>query len=78
MEANATDASASNVVVPLGTNENVGLDQLPKELHEMKIRDDEANNLDHKENKAVVVNGRRTEDGHVISTTIGGRNGQPK
>ncbi|KAL4192720.1 hypothetical protein AMTRI_Chr06g195730 [Amborella trichopoda] len=41
MEANATDASASNVVVPPGTNENVGLDQLPKELHEMKIRDDE-------------------------------------
>ncbi|KAL4188239.1 hypothetical protein AMTRI_Chr09g43120 [Amborella trichopoda] len=78
MEANATDASASNAVVPLGTNENVGLDQLPKELHEMKIRDDKANSLDHKDTEAAVVNGRGTEAGHIISTTVGGRNGQPK
>lgn len=52
-------------------------DQLPKEMHEMKIKDDK---FDHgrKEITAAVVNGNGTETGHIISTTIGGRNGQPK
>ncbi|KAJ7298385.1 hypothetical protein O6H91_09G117100 [Diphasiastrum complanatum] len=47
------------------------IDRLPKEMHDMKIRDD-------KEAEAPVVDGNVTETGHVIATTIGGRNGQPK
>ncbi|KAL0562041.1 hypothetical protein IC582_002489 [Cucumis melo] len=37
----------------------------------MKIRDD-------KEIEATVVDGNGTETGHIIVTTIGGKNGQPK
>ena len=60
--------------VDVGTQE---ADQLPKEMHEMKIRDDK---LDHgrKEITAAVINRNGTEIGHIISTTIGVGNGQPK
>ncbi|CAL9023518.1 unnamed protein product [Prunus brigantina] len=37
----------------------------------MKIKDE-------KEMETAVVNGNGTETGHIIVTTIGGRNGQPK
>jgi len=57
---------------------NSGVDKLPKEMHEMKIRDDKSDNVDDKEIEAAVVNGNGTETGHIIATTIGGRNGQPK
>uniref|UniRef100_A0A2P2LLI4 non-specific serine/threonine protein kinase n=1 Tax=Rhizophora mucronata TaxID=61149 RepID=A0A2P2LLI4_RHIMU len=50
---------------------NVGMDRLPEEMNDMKIRDD-------KEMEATVVDGNGTETGHIIVTTIGGRNGQPK
>ncbi|KAL2460683.1 Shaggy-related protein kinase alpha [Abeliophyllum distichum] len=49
----------------------VGLDRLPEEMNEMKIRDD-------KEMETAVVDGNGTETGHIIVTTIGGRNGQRK
>uniref|UniRef100_A0A2P2KPL2 non-specific serine/threonine protein kinase n=1 Tax=Rhizophora mucronata TaxID=61149 RepID=A0A2P2KPL2_RHIMU len=49
----------------------VGVDRLPDEMNDMKIRDD-------KEMEATVVNGNGTESGHIIVTTIGGNNGQPK
>ncbi|KAL0387317.1 UNVERIFIED_CONTAM: Shaggy-related protein kinase NtK-1 [Sesamum radiatum] len=49
----------------------VGVDRLPEEMNDMKIRDD-------KEMEATVVDGNGTETGHIIVTTIGGRNGQPK
>ncbi|CAL5399266.1 unnamed protein product [Camellia sinensis] len=49
----------------------VGVDRLPEEMNDMKIRDD-------KEVEATVVDGNGTETGHIIVTTIGGRNGQPK
>ncbi|KAJ6683167.1 SHAGGY-RELATED PROTEIN KINASE ALPHA [Salix koriyanagi] len=50
---------------------NAGVDKLPEEMNDMKIRDD-------KEMEATVVDGNGTETGHIIVTTIGGRNGQPK
>jgi glycogen synthase kinase 3 beta len=34
--------------------------------------------LDLQELEATVVDGNGTETGHIIATTIGGRNGQPK
>ncbi|XP_077253616.1 shaggy-related protein kinase epsilon isoform X2 [Tasmannia lanceolata] len=49
----------------------MSVDKLPEEINEMKIRDD-------KEMEATVVDGNGTETGHIIVTTIGGRNGQPK
>ncbi|CAN1219331.1 Shaggy-related protein kinase alpha [Linum perenne] len=53
------------------TSHNAGVDRLPEEMNDMKIRDD-------KEMEATVVDGNGTETGHIIVTTIGGRNGQPK
>ncbi|KAI3958394.1 hypothetical protein MKW98_011082 [Papaver atlanticum] len=59
--------------------EKSGVDQLPKELNEMKIKDDKNdNNDDDKSMEATVVNGNGTETGQIITITIGGRNGQPK
>ncbi|KAH7542908.1 hypothetical protein FEM48_Zijuj02G0125100 [Ziziphus jujuba var. spinosa] len=67
---------ASVGVAPAGMREHpsghtVGVDKLPEEMNDMKIRDD-------KEMEATVVDGNGTETGHIIVTTIGGRNGQPK
>ncbi|KAI5421090.1 mitochondrial lysine-tRNA synthetase, variant 2, partial [Lathyrus oleraceus] len=50
----------------------IGVDVLLEEMNDMKIRDD-------REVEATVVDsGNGTETGHIIVTTIGGRNGQPK
>ncbi|XP_077234581.1 shaggy-related protein kinase epsilon-like [Tasmannia lanceolata] len=70
-----TDASTSNMD---SIAKKTDLDQLPKELHEMKIRDDKPDSPDDKDLEATVVNGNGTEAGQIIATTIGGRNGQPK
>ncbi|KAH6767431.1 shaggy-like protein kinase 32 [Perilla frutescens var. hirtella] len=57
-----------------------GCDELPKEMNEMKIRDDKA--AEHEENvkdvEPTVISGNGTETGQIIVTSIGGRNGQPK
>ncbi|KAL6005612.1 Shaggy-related protein kinase theta [Asimina triloba] len=72
-----TDASSSIAVATVRTN-RAGVDQLPKEMCEMKIRDDKTDHHDDKDLEATVVNGNGTETGQVIATTIGGRDGQPK
>ncbi|OAY49227.1 shaggy-related protein kinase epsilon isoform X2 [Manihot esculenta] len=65
--------------------EKSGYDQLPKEMNEVGIRDDKATNHDDKPTKHVekdmepsIVTGNGTETGHIIATTVGGQNGQPK
>ncbi|XP_075492690.1 shaggy-related protein kinase alpha-like [Primulina tabacum] len=50
---------------------DVAVDRLPEEINDMKLRDD-------KEMEATVVNSNGTEIGHIIVTTVGGRNGHPK
>ncbi|URE07873.1 hypothetical protein MUK42_20168 [Musa troglodytarum] len=50
---------------------SVGVDKLPEEMSDMRIRED-------KEVEATVINGNGTETGHIIVTTINGKNGQPK
>lgn len=56
-----------------------GADQLPKEILNMKIRDDKVDDYGNdKELEANVVDGNGTETGHVIVTTLAGANGQPK
>ncbi|GJW84815.1 shaggy-related protein kinase epsilon isoform X1 [Tanacetum coccineum] len=58
----------------VGTDDSMMVDKLPKEINDMKIKDDKV----EKEMEATVVDGHGTETGHIIVTTIGGRNGQPK
>lgn len=58
--------------------EKSGYDQLPKEMHEMKIRDERSNSHDEKDVEVTVINGHWTETGQIIAITVGGRNGQPK
>ncbi|XP_021901942.1 glycogen synthase kinase-3 homolog MsK-3 [Carica papaya] len=62
-------APASGLREPSGNT--TGVDRLPDEMNDMKIRDE-------KEMEATVVDGNGTETGHIIVTTIGGKNGQPK
>ncbi|CAN6484897.1 unnamed protein product [Victoria cruziana] len=61
-----------------GKNEDVGVEQLPKEMHEMKLTDDKVDHKDDKSAEATVVSGNGTEAGHIIKITIGAENGQPK
>ncbi|KAJ9540601.1 hypothetical protein OSB04_027107 [Centaurea solstitialis] len=60
--------------VEKGDSDSMCVDKLPEEINEMKIRDEKV----EKEMEATVVDGNGTETGHIIVTTIGGRNGQPK
>uniref|UniRef100_A0A2N9HKU3 non-specific serine/threonine protein kinase n=1 Tax=Fagus sylvatica TaxID=28930 RepID=A0A2N9HKU3_FAGSY len=49
----------------------VGVDRVRDGMNDMKIRDD-------KEIETTVVDGNGTEAGHIIVTTISGKNGEPK
>lgn len=60
---------ASGVRQPTGTT--LAAQTLPHEMNDMKIRDD-------REMEPAIVDGNGAETGHIIVTTIGGRNGQPK
>lgn len=53
------------------SGQNVGVDRLLEEMNDVKIKD-------NKEMEVTVVDGNGTETGHIIVTTIGGQNGQPK
>ncbi|XP_038877595.1 shaggy-related protein kinase theta isoform X2 [Benincasa hispida] len=69
-------ASTSNISSTAGT-EKTGFDHLPREMREMRIRDEKFNH-DEKDLEPAVVNGNGTEAGQMIATTVGGRNGKPK
>ncbi|GMY09488.1 shaggy-related protein kinase theta [Fagus crenata] len=71
-------APSTSDISTMARKEKSGYDQLPKEMHEMKIRDEKVNNHDEKDMEATVVNGNGTEAGQIIATTVAGRNGQPK
>lgn len=56
-----------------------GVDQLPREMHEMKLRDhrlDDSGN--DKEGATALANSNNTEPGNIIVTTVAGSNGQQK
>nr|XP_043627624.1 shaggy-related protein kinase epsilon-like [Erigeron canadensis] len=76
VDVESTDmvASTSNASSNVQT-EKSDLDELPKEMHDMKIKEDKS---EDKEIEATVVNGNGTEKGQIIVTSVGGRNGQPK
>ncbi|XP_042430627.1 shaggy-related protein kinase alpha-like isoform X1 [Zingiber officinale] len=54
------------------------VDQLPKKMHGMAIRDNKVDIQHEKEQDDVLVNGNGTMPGQIITTTIGGRDGRPK
>lgn len=69
----------SSTVSTMARTEKSGYDQLPKELNEMKIGEDKGkSNNNEKDMEATIVNGNGTETGQIITTAIGGRDGQPK
>lgn len=70
-------ASTSNIS-SIARKEKSGCDQLPKEMHEMRIRDERTSSHDEKDTETTIINGNGTETGQIIATTVGGRNGQPK
>ncbi|CAH9108344.1 unnamed protein product [Cuscuta epithymum] len=56
-----------------------GYDELPKEMHEMKINDDKSDDQNRlKDMEPSVVRGNGTEAGQIIVTTVGGASGQQK
>ncbi|XP_052193592.1 shaggy-related protein kinase epsilon-like [Diospyros lotus] len=73
-ETAASSSQASSIV----RTEKAGYDELPREMHEMKIRDDKADNHDDKDMELAFIDGNGTETGQIILTTLGGRNGEPK
>ncbi|XP_043716629.1 shaggy-related protein kinase epsilon-like isoform X2 [Telopea speciosissima] len=79
MASTTLEATAgTSDISAISETEKSGYDLLPKEMHEMKIRDDNADGHDEKDIEATLVNGNVAETGQIIATTIGGRNGQPK
>uniref|UniRef100_A0A5B7A2P7 non-specific serine/threonine protein kinase n=2 Tax=Davidia involucrata TaxID=16924 RepID=A0A5B7A2P7_DAVIN len=71
-------ATTSSHVSSIARIEKSGYDELPKEMHEMKIREDKTDNRDDKEMETAVISGNGTEAGQIIVTTVAGRNGQQK
>ncbi|XP_076910111.1 shaggy-related protein kinase kappa-like isoform X2 [Bidens hawaiensis] len=67
----------------VGTSRTVGgfnesstaIDRLGRGMLEMRLRD-KVERGDDKDSEPEIVHGASTEAGHVIRTTIGGRNGQ--
>ncbi|KEH18946.1 putative protein-serine/threonine kinase CMGC-GSK family [Medicago truncatula] len=74
----ATVGTSNEVSAITKTEKKSGFDELPKELHEMKIRDEKSKNNNEKDIEATTVSGNGTETGQIITTTIAGRDGQPK
>lgn len=72
------DAMASTSSTnPMSKPQEADFHQLPAEMLEITMRDDNADsNVKDIENK--MAKGKLTETGQIITTTIGGRNGQPK
>eukprot|EP00250_Pteridium_aquilinum_P016407 c23090_g1_i1 orf=596-2020(+) len=69
-------ASASTSMSHAGSS---GVDQLPKEMHEMKLQDSGLDDTGNdKEGGAALADSNDTETGHIIVTTVAGSNGQQK
>ncbi|KAK9757988.1 hypothetical protein RND81_01G198900 [Saponaria officinalis] len=70
--------ASSSDVYPTDRVQRADFDTLPKEMLGMKIQDSKPDCRDDKDVEAVFVSGNGTETGQIITTTVGGRNGQPK
>ncbi|CAN6458367.1 unnamed protein product [Victoria cruziana] len=54
------------------------IDRLGRDMLEMRIRDQRVDHDDDRDIEPDIIDGMGAEAGHIIATTIGGRNGQPK
>ncbi|XP_058097675.1 shaggy-related protein kinase kappa isoform X3 [Magnolia sinica] len=54
------------------------VDCLRREMLEMRLRDNKLDQDDDTDIEPDIIDGMGAEAGHIIATTIGGRNGQPK
>ncbi|MED6181689.1 Shaggy- protein kinase theta [Stylosanthes scabra] len=75
IERNANGDGSNHINEANGTSSS---NNVPKELQEIKIRDEKGKTNDGKEMEATVVNGNGTETGQIITTAVGGCDGQPK
>ncbi|XP_075083742.1 shaggy-related protein kinase epsilon-like isoform X1 [Nicotiana tabacum] len=78
-----TSTSEESTVCTLNVDtrpEKSRYEELPKEMNEMKIRDEKTNGHedDIKDMEPAVVSGNGTETGQIIVTTLSGRNGRQK
>ncbi|KAL2892283.1 Shaggy-related protein kinase theta [Bienertia sinuspersici] len=71
-------APSTSDVYTIDRMQKTDYEKLPSEMHGMKIQDNKADKGDDKEMEAAFVSGTGTEAGQIITTTVGGRNGQPK
>eukprot|EP00249_Psilotum_nudum_P021599 c28168_g2_i1 orf=774-1865(+) len=87
LEESMVSASVQpTLAAPVGSSRMMGVpyagssvvDQLPKGMHDMKIKEDKVDHNNEKDPDATVVDGNGTETGHVIVTTVVGTNGKPK
>lgn len=79
VSSGAGPLSARKPIISSSLTSGRAAEHLPKEMNDMKIRDDRGTDAsDDKEIEAAVVDGNGAETGHIIVTTIGGKNGQPK
>ncbi|XAR63103.1 Non-specific serine/threonine protein kinase [Bertholletia excelsa] len=79
MEQNMASTSKETAVSSsMARSDQSGYGELPKEMHEMKIRDEKTDNHEDKDMESIFIKGNGTETGQIIATTVGGRDGQPK
>ncbi|KAL1818553.1 hypothetical protein ACET3Z_013422 [Daucus carota] len=68
------DSASENTAKP----QKLARDELPKQMHQMKIKENKPDNSNKKNIEPTVISGKGTETGQIISTTVVGPNGQQK
>ncbi|KAL8091791.1 shaggy-related protein kinase theta-like [Apium graveolens] len=68
------DSASEDAVKP----QKSARDELPKEMRQLKIRENKPDNSNNKIIEPTVISGKGTEAGQIISTTVVGPNGQQK
>ncbi|KAL4339140.1 hypothetical protein GQ457_08G022880 [Hibiscus cannabinus] len=78
MDTTSESAASSSNVTSVNVTKKSGLNQLPNEMHEMRIGDDNTSGHDDKVVGDNIIKGNGTEAGQIITTVVVGRSGQPK
>ncbi|KAK8521999.1 hypothetical protein V6N12_066569 [Hibiscus sabdariffa] len=78
MDTTPESAASSSNVTSVNVTKKSGLNQLPNEMHEMRIGDDNTSGHDDKVVGDNIIKGNGTEAGQIITTVVVGRSGQPK
>ncbi|GMI95778.1 shaggy-like protein kinase 32, SHAGGY-LIKE PROTEIN KINASE THETA [Hibiscus trionum] len=79
MDSTSSESVAgSSNVASVNVTTKSGLNRLPNEMHQMRIRDENTSGNDDKYVGANVIKGNGTEAGQIITTVVVGRSGLPK